>query len=94
MKTKTQLVYFRSNQYSEDGISYYLYDENMRDYMELQTDAKFLCEVVVPEVSKADVAELGLSEFDKEIAKHAAAIEALQVKKQQFLALEHNGSEI
>lgn len=94
MKTETKLVYIRFNQHSEDGISYYLHDEAMRKYMDAESDAKFLCEVVVPKVSKADVAELGLSEFDKEIAKHAIAIEAIKVKKQQFLAIEHDGGEL
>tara|TARA_B110000881_G_scaffold218885_1_gene239365 strand:+ start:4576 stop:4860 length:285 start_codon:yes stop_codon:yes gene_type:complete len=91
MKTETKLVYIRFNQHSENGVCYYLHDEAMRKYMDAESDTKFLCEVVVPAVSKADIAELGLSEFDKEIAKHAIAIEALQVKKQQFLAIEHDG---
>ena len=91
MKTETKLVYVVFSEYSDRG-TYSMHDESMRKHMaNNETAHKFLCEVQVPVVSKADLSSMAVGNIDKQIADLAVAIEALQVKKQQFLAIEHNG---
>jgi len=95
MNTETKLAYISFSKYKDSGFNYHLFDNepSMRKNLDEDPEFKFLCEVVVPVVSKADVAQLGMSILDKEIADHAVAIAKLEAKKQQFLAIEHDGGE-
>tara|TARA_R110000751_G_scaffold84196_1_gene168584 strand:+ start:493 stop:768 length:276 start_codon:yes stop_codon:yes gene_type:complete len=89
MKTETKLVYISFRKYADNGVSYHVFAENMREHLDKDADYAFLCEIVIPVVSGADVARLGIDKLDKEIADHCVAIEAIKVQKQQFLALEN-----
>ncbi len=88
MKLETKLIFISFSKYATDGINYHVFpnEECMRQSLDKDPEFTFLCEIVVPGVSKADVAAMATGKFDQEIADHCVAIEALTAKKQQFLA--------
>ncbi len=93
MKTITQLVYVNFSEHSRDGVSYMIYNEDMREYLDGQEGRKFVCEVVIPKLSYKDVVEMGVAAIDKEIIDLQVQITAKEAKKQQLLAIEHKGVE-
>ena len=93
MKTETKLVYVSFSKYSDNGLSYHVFNTDMREHLESDDDYTFLCEIVVPVLTKRDIERIAVAKFDKEIAGHAVAIEALKTKIQQLLCLEHIGGE-
>ena len=90
MNTETKLVYISFNPNSDSGIYHEIYDESMRDYLDAQSDRKFLCEVVVPSTDKTTIMNLGVAQIDKELADLHVQMEHKKAKKQQLLAIEHN----
>jgi hypothetical protein len=91
VKTVIKKVYVKFCEYSRDGTSYTIAGGDMAEAYDRDNDFKFLCEVVVPEVDRAELVGLGETALNKKIAEHSASITALEVKKQQLLAIEHKG---
>ena len=93
MKTETRLIYVSFSKYSDNGVAYHVFDEDLREHLDKQEEYSFLCDVVLPHISSADISKLATNSFDYEIAQHAAAIEMLNADRQKFLAIEHNPGE-
>jgi hypothetical protein len=93
MKTETRLMYVSFSKYSDNGLSYHVFDTDMREHLSKNADYAFLCEIVIPVVNGADVANMAIDALHNEIADHQVEIENLLAKKQQFLAIEHDGGE-
>ena len=94
MKTEAKLVYASFSGHNESGVSLSIFDLDMREYLDGDNEHKFVCEIAIPVITKADVAEMGTPKLDKEIADHCVAIEMLQSQKKQLLAIEHDGGEM
>jgi len=86
MKVK-QLIYAQFCDWKEGGVTYSMYDESMREYMDRQGDAKFVCEVEFEDVDREEVVKMGVAAIDKEIADLQVAINRKQDKKQQLLVI-------
>ena len=86
-----KLVYVSFCEYSEGGIVYQLYNEDMRKYFEDKDDIQLLCEVMVPVAKREDILTMGVKTIDKKIADCALEIARLNAQKQQLLAIEHKG---
>ena len=91
MKTVKQLVYVKFSEYSKDGASYLLFNEDMRDYLDESAEHKYICEVAIPKANYKDLVKMGASEIDKEIIDLQVQITSKEAKKQQLLAIEHTG---
>jgi hypothetical protein len=90
MKTVNKLIYVSFSEYSTSGISYHVFDEHMREHMDSQKDEyNLLCEVVMPEVDKESIMNLGVAQIDRDLAELHMQVEAKKAKKQQLLAIEH-----
>ena len=93
MKTETKLVYVKFCPFSENGISHCLFDLDMREHLADHSEYQFLCEIVLPVMARPDIEALATAKFDREIAEHVVSIEAIKIKKQQLLALDHDGGD-
>ena len=88
MKTETKLIYASYCEITSWTV-HSLFDTNMKEYLEKSDKYHYLCEVVIPVVSNELRVEMGINAYDKDIAKHSAAIAKLEAKKQQLLCIEH-----
>ena len=93
MKTETKLMYVSFSKYSDNGLSYHVFAEDMREHLAKDSDYMFLCEIVIPIVSGADISKMALDTLHNQIADHQMEIENLIAKKHQLLAIEHDGGE-
>ena len=89
-----QLVYVGFSEYSENGISYSLFDEHMREYLDNEGVRKYLCTVELPETSNDDVVSMATKQIDKEIIGLQVQITHKQEKKKQLLAIEYQGESL
>ena len=94
MKTTKQIIYAKFCEYTANGVSYSIFDENMREYMDKEPNRKFVCEIEIPLVDRSEVVHTGISAIDTEIARHAKTIADLTAKKQQLLCLEHTSEAV
>ena len=92
-----QLVYARFSAAEKSGISYSLFNESMREYLEGDESRTFVMEIDLPDVPKEEVVKMGVKSIDEDIAKINAeshrGIERLKAKKEQLLALTHDSVE-
>lgn len=86
MKT-TKLLYARFSEHNEDGVSYSLFDEDMRDYLATEGERIFVDTIEFESVDRDKIIGLGVASIDKDIADLQVAINRKQDKKQQLLAI-------
>ena len=92
MKTETMHVYILKNASSFTcGASHMILGANMKYGADDNPNYHYLCDVVVPCITKAQIAEFAVEGIDTKTAGLYREIETLKAEKQKYLAIEHDG---
>ena len=92
MKTETMHVYILKNASSlTTGAAHMMFGANMKSHVDASPDHHYLCDVVVPCITKAQIAEFAVEGIDAKTAGLYREIETLKAEKQKYLAIEHDG---